>query len=96
MSAQHLEDGLAEKLTGCIIQILWDEKPRTTKEIARELQMNFPLQFFEMDTDLLAKNVYSLIIDPLLQERFMTAHEGRRYSISVLNKERRRRKDESP
>ena len=54
MVAQDLEEGLKDKLVTYIIRVLWDEKPRTSIEIAKELQFKFPLQFFETNTDVLA------------------------------------------
>ena len=89
--AQELEEALTDRLVESIVQILWDEKPRTSIEIAKELQFKFPLQFFEAHTDALARTVYAWVLRPLVIEGMIALHEGHpmRYSISVAIKIKR-------
>jgi hypothetical protein len=87
MTAQHINDQWREKLIKHVVLILWDGKPRTNTEIAEELQRRFPLEFFDIDTDVLAQGVYANVTHD--SAKIMTNNNGK-YSITEANKEKKR------
>ena len=85
MAAVRFEEALREKLIKYVILVLWDEKPRSNIEIARELQSRYPMEFFDFNTDLLAQDVYAYVTLQASTVGIMTDNNGK-YSITDENK----------